>query len=80
MAIKFEKIQPGCRFYRKERARPPRRGYDWVPVLVKEVDSSGRKVYASANNNPWRWVDEHNATKWYSAESYKKAKAKRSAS
>lgn len=80
MAIKFEKIQAGTTLYSKQRRKvgnTKRSEEAWFPVSVREVDASGRRVLASTNNNPERWVSEKYATKWCSAESYAKAQAKK---
>lgn len=80
MAIKFEKIQAGMRLWSKSRVKmghSTRREDGWFPISVVEVDAAGRRVLASRNNNPAMWVSERYATKWFTAESYAKAQAKK---
>jgi hypothetical protein len=67
MSIKFEKIKPGMTLYDVAKST----GYaqriykwEWWTVKVIEVDAEKRRVLASWNANPAKWISEKNVTKY----------------
>ena len=67
MAIKFEKIIPNMVLWDvKKNTKGYPRGCKWHtwPVYIKLVDKENRKVLASWNNNPPKWICERIVTKY----------------
>lgn len=66
MTIKFEKIKPGMNLFDARKNTNAFSSHKWSiwPVYVKEVDEDKRRVFASWNNNPPRWISEREVTKY----------------
>lgn len=62
--MKLEKLKPGMTVYRWGRDGTILRQMGSWPVLIIEVDLVKRRVLASWNGNPARWVPERHAVKW----------------